>query len=440
MRILLTILFALIIAPALANAQAATEATTESATEPTTAAGPLQITVTAVQGGAQYRPDSKSKWQAVTVGLDLSEGVEFRTGPKGTIQFTVGTDQVYRVDRLTVVKMLRANLNPDGTIRTDVGMTYGRVSKDVDLPSRPHQDTIISPSSTLAVRGTRVSLYDQPPYAPEAVSLTGAANYKHLNHPTVHLGAHGSGKAKVNADSSGPGEYQLTSNLIDPNGEFSGRTDTEIQTLLATLGGLSGNQLGVFQSLASTNGIAPATTVIGAVPVPGELQFEVFWTTTTPGTTANPNTVVQFGVTSPLGDTASLAKPISPSGGSFNTNSGQSPIASFGFGFEEVDWGAVGQAFPNGKYKITTTLEGAVGQPLTSKSNITITENIFAEQNPFGGVTASNPGTSTFLSTVTLSAKNPTESFKVPVPIFDNESVEGIDSSGKKTTIKAFGF
>jgi hypothetical protein len=410
MRKFAAIFLALTLAPALAIAQAATE----SSTEPAEATGPLRITVTAVQGGAQYRPDSNSKWQAVSVGLDLTEGVEFRTGPKGTIQFTVGADQVFRVDRLTVVKMLRANLMPDGTIRTDVGMTYGRVSKDVDLPSHPHQDTIVSPSSTLAVRGTRVSLYDQPPYAPQAVSLTGAAIYQHLNRPIVHLGAHGSGKAKVNADSSDPGNYQLSSDLIDPNGAFSGRTDPEIQALLATLGGLSGNQLGVFQSLASPAGLNPNSTIVGSV-APGQLHFEVYWSSSTD------NTVLQFSVASPLGDVVSLAKPMSPTGGSFNTISGQSPIASGGFGFEEVDWGVVGQNFPDGDYKVTTTLEGAVGEPLTPKSGIQISEYIYVEQDPASTAAAGSPINSTYVGPFTLSAGHPTDTFRVPVPVFNNE-------------------
>jgi len=47
----------------------------------------LRIHVTAVQGGGQFRPDANSKWQKATEGLDLPEGVELRTGPKGSIQF-----------------------------------------------------------------------------------------------------------------------------------------------------------------------------------------------------------------------------------------------------------------------------------------------------------------------------------------------------------------
>ena len=36
---------------------------------------------------------------------------------------------------------------------------------------------IRSPSSVLALRGTKVSLYDQPPFTPRATSLTGLYGY-----------------------------------------------------------------------------------------------------------------------------------------------------------------------------------------------------------------------------------------------------------------------
>jgi hypothetical protein len=189
------------------------------ADEPTTSftPGPLAIHVTAVQGGAQYRAAGEMKWRALKGPLDLSEGTELRTGPKGVIQFTVGTDQVYRVDRLTVVKLLRANLGADGTIKTDVGMTYGRVSKDVDAPARPHEDVIVTPSSTLAVRGTRVSLYDQPPFEPEAISITGTAiaNFNKLSHSVV-FGAKGQGVAAVNANNPDAANNSLVGSYVDP--------------------------------------------------------------------------------------------------------------------------------------------------------------------------------------------------------------------------------
>jgi hypothetical protein len=196
------------------------------ATGPAAGGESLRIHVTAVAGTAQYRPEGEAKWKPLKPDLDLPEGVEFRTGPKGTIQFTVGTDTVYRVDRLTVAKILRASLTPEGTIKTDVGMQYGRVSKDVDAPERPHDDTIVSPSSTLAVRGTRVSLYDQPPYAPEAVSLTGRAVFENAKRQKVAFGAKGEGTAAVTGDKTDPAGNALDKSVVDPSIAYA-RTDTE---------------------------------------------------------------------------------------------------------------------------------------------------------------------------------------------------------------------
>ena len=54
-------------------------------------------------------------------------------------------------------------------------MKYGRTHYDIEGAGLEHQSSIISPSSTLAVRGTNVSLFDQPPFKPEAISYTGRA-------------------------------------------------------------------------------------------------------------------------------------------------------------------------------------------------------------------------------------------------------------------------
>ena len=412
--------------------------TTAPTTSASDQAGPLKIHVTAVQGQAQFRPDANTKWATITADTDLPEGVELRTGPKGTIQFTVGSDQVYRIDRLTVVKVLRANLNEDGTIRTDVGMTYGRVSKDVDLPQHPHQDTIISPSSTLAVRGTHVGYYDQPPFAPEATSLTGTAFFRNLHGELIAFGGKGTGFAKVNGDSSNAGQFNLNNNFVDPNGGFAGHTAVDQQTLINALGGLQGTQLGVFQGLSGTTGGTPFTSIVGALPVPGELFFTMFWTSTTP------NTQVDFSVKSPLGELVDITHQSAKSGGSFNTSQGQSNIANQGsssfFSFQEVDWGAINTMYPNGNYTLTTTFQGTNNGTLTPLApNSTSTVNlssIQAVQTP-----PENSGqftTVTFApNQVTLSAANPTEQFVVGVPIANNEAIVEIDSHGHHTVVSS---
>src|ERR1700683_1194212 len=114
---------------------------------------------------------------------------------------------------------MRATLRPDGTIATDVGMEYGRVSKDVDVPQRPHEDTIVTPASTLAVRGTRVSLYDQPPFEPEAISLTGQAVFSGLGQQVraAAFGAKGEGTAGVTSSNPSAASNALNGRIVDPS-------------------------------------------------------------------------------------------------------------------------------------------------------------------------------------------------------------------------------
>jgi hypothetical protein len=257
-------------------AQTSNPATSPAVAQP----GALRITVVAVQGGAQYRNDGDTKWHALTADAHLVEGVEFRTGPKGTIQFTVGTDQIYRVDRLTVLKVLRAVLGADGTIKTDVGMEYGRVSKDVDAPIRPHDDTIVTPSSTLAVRGTRVSLYDQPPYEPEAISLTGAAVFASLGNQLSAFGAKNQGKAVVTAANPNAASNAINTTIVDPS-DSNARTPSE-QKLLAdviTNGSVVNVNNPVTLPVVSNTGF-PATTQLMNL-YSGDLIFYVRWNTDT---------------------------------------------------------------------------------------------------------------------------------------------------------------
>jgi len=399
----------------LADAQATGPALT---TAPSHETGPLRIHVTAVQGGAQWRADSTSKWQSLATGLDLTEGVEFRTGPKGSIQFTVGTDQVFRVDRLTAVKVLRASLLPDGTIKTDVGMTYGRVSKDVDAASRPHSDTIVTPSSTLAVRGTRVSLYDQPPFAPEAVSLTGSAVYTNVHGLLVSLGAKGAGTAKVGGDTASAAQYQLQNVPVDPQGGFSGRSPGE-QALLASLAGLSGTDLGVFQSIEAQ--IAGGNFIkgfngVGATEIPGALQFPMFW-----ATAPSVNSVVNYSIEDPNGmifTQANLPHATGRTSGTLTSSYTGSPIAGtetppvVGDGFQEIDFG---KPVFKGNYIITVTLsEMTLAQtPSAQVTAVVDAQQINIRNSPVGFKGGS----------VTLNSANPTASFTAQVPIAKGNGV-----------------
>jgi hypothetical protein len=320
--------------------------------------GTLNIQITAVQGGGQYRLDSSSKWQKLAPGAHFVEGVELRTGAKGSIQFTVGTDQVYRIDRLTAIKVLRASLRPDGTIKTDVGMAYGRVSKDVDAPSRPHEDTIITPSSTLAVRGTRVSMYDQPPFEPEAISLTGTA---FANLPGllrgVTFGAAGQGTSAVTQSHPDAADQKHLTNIVDP-AAANARTPGEQPFVVnvATSGRVNSVMSPLTFPTLSNTGMPTDTQLANLVS--GDLIFAIRW---------NTNTHVQIGLeTQGLGEFAFPVLNLNQTrtGGTIPFDNLGGP----GGGYEVLKYPT--KSFPDGLYLLNATNLGTTATTVTYNAYI----------------------------------------------------------------------
>src|SRR6266545_1727827 len=132
-------------------------------TQPATTQQSLKATITGVEGLVQVRETEDREWAKAQVGMTVGELAEFRTGPKSAVRFTIPPDQTITLDRLGTVKLLTA-INDGGKLKTNLGMKYGRTRFDIEAAGREHDATISSPSSTLAVRGTKVSLYDQRPF------------------------------------------------------------------------------------------------------------------------------------------------------------------------------------------------------------------------------------------------------------------------------------
>src|SRR5688500_132659 len=194
--LLLASLFALPALPAWANQ--ATQQTTQPATTQ-----PLQATITGVDGLVQVRGEADQPWQAAVVGMVIGEGAEFRTGPRSAVRFQLPPEQVVTLDRLGTVKLVEAVRNAGG-IKTDLGMRYGRVRYDIEAAGVLHDATIHSPGSTLAVRGTQVSLTDTMPFPPVATSLTGKARYTNGKGRTTSVG--GTQKATIENGDASPAE------------------------------------------------------------------------------------------------------------------------------------------------------------------------------------------------------------------------------------------
>jgi hypothetical protein len=172
----------------------------------------LRVFVTAVQGDqAEVKRTADGAWEKARAGMVLNEQAELRTGDKSSIRFNIPPGQTFTLDRLGACKVAECAF--DGTkVKTTVGLEQGRVRMDVNetAPGSKaqiekidadaahiaeagvvHDTQIRSPNSALAVRGTRVSLLDQPPYAPSATSLTGRAEFLNEKRQLVAFGAVG---------------------------------------------------------------------------------------------------------------------------------------------------------------------------------------------------------------------------------------------------------
>ncbi|HEV8377908.1 MAG TPA: hypothetical protein VGP99_03580 [Tepidisphaeraceae bacterium] len=249
-------LVALLLVPIVANAQQSRPA----------GATALTATITAIEGIVQVRPGEDAPWQKATVGMKVGEGAEFRTGPRSAVRFEIPPDQIVTLDRLGTVKLIEA-IQRQESVKTDLGMKYGRVRYDVEAAGLPHDSTIHSPGSALAVRGTQVSYYDQPPFAPQATSLTGRAAFRNNKRQMVRFG--GKAKATVAADTVSPAQAALVDSILQiPDFQHNEQQIRELRFLFSHSGSVFGN-------------VATSTVPVSNAELPallgGRLDFVLRW-------------------------------------------------------------------------------------------------------------------------------------------------------------------
>ena len=132
----------------------------------------MPVVITQVHGLVQYRDDETLPWHIATPQAHISQGAELRTGPHSSVTCVIAPDQIFTLDRLGTVRVEEAAKH-GSKISTDLLMKYGRTRYEIEAAGLEHEAKISSPSSTLAVRGTVVSLYDQPPLQARGHQLHG---------------------------------------------------------------------------------------------------------------------------------------------------------------------------------------------------------------------------------------------------------------------------
>jgi hypothetical protein len=237
--------------------------------------GAMKVYITQVTGLVQVRDNDTQPWRTAAAKMVVTEGAEFRTGPHSSVTCVIPPDQTFTLDRLGTVRVEEAAKHGD-KITTDLIMKYGRTRYDIEAAGLEHEASIVSPSSTLAVRGTHVSLFDQPPFTPEAISYTGRAAFTY-GLATVPVGQKQGSLARVLAGNDGASQTGVDETVIDPK---YGPSRTPAEAALISSEVARG-------AVLSYDPIANIPVITGGRPffdselpnhLPGTLDFVLRWT------------------------------------------------------------------------------------------------------------------------------------------------------------------
>lgn len=242
----------------------------------TTASGAVPLTgrITGVRGLVEVKVNEKAAWEPAKVDMVVDEGAEFRTGLRSAVQIVIDPDQIITLDRLGTLKLLTAVRQASGKLKTDIGMKYGRTRYDIAAGGLEHESTIRSPNSTLAVRGTKVSLTDTRPFPPEAVSLIGRAEFQSFKREVVAFG--GKAKTKIDSAQGTAAGTAFSLSVVDPS--ISLARDPAEQALLADVlsrgATITLDRQTGFRTVSG--GTVPSDKEIVSL-LPGNLNFVLRW-------------------------------------------------------------------------------------------------------------------------------------------------------------------
>ena len=145
---------------------AASPGATATGTPPGAASAPADATPTGVElsakvidlgGKVQWRPTADAAWQPANLNDVIPSGSEVRTGLRSHAALRIGPNATALIDAGTVFQLPSAVRDGD-VLRTTVAVKSGRADFKVDKVGLTNDFKVVTPSTTLAVRGTSFAI------------------------------------------------------------------------------------------------------------------------------------------------------------------------------------------------------------------------------------------------------------------------------------------
>jgi hypothetical protein len=165
------------------------------------AAADLRAVFIDVSGKVQWRPDDKQPWRDASVNDEVAPGVEVRTGLRSHAALRMRNATVL-LDAGTVFQ-LPVSVQDGEVLRTTAAIKHGRADFKVDKVGLSNDFKVVTPSTTLAVRGTEFAIATGALKQVEVIgarrNAINAIELKYaLNNTTVQLSGSSTSSSTVN--------------------------------------------------------------------------------------------------------------------------------------------------------------------------------------------------------------------------------------------------
>lgn len=117
----------------------------------------LSARVLKVKGTPQWRTSEKAKWKNAKVNDLIDPGSQIFTGSRESITLSIGENGKIVVERLSLIDLM-VIIQEGDVLRTRVAVRRGRANFTVDKVGLINDAQVLTPTATLAVRGTDFSV------------------------------------------------------------------------------------------------------------------------------------------------------------------------------------------------------------------------------------------------------------------------------------------
>jgi hypothetical protein len=225
---------------------------------------PLQAIFIEVDGKVRWRADEASAWRPAKVNDLLDAGSEIRTGLKSRATLRVGRNASVLVDAGTTFQ-LPTVVQEGATLRTVAAVKTGRVDFKVDQVGFANDFTVVTPETTLSVRGTGFGVNSGPLVGTQVTGArTNAIDAIELKYVASNLRYFLSGAAASESGRQDPVQNAWVSTLGPPQvvGTIVGNNQLEQAVSQGNVGNAPTNPTPFQQIAAAQTNAAAAEDIV----------------------------------------------------------------------------------------------------------------------------------------------------------------------------------